>query len=366
MSDASDLPEVPFVSASDNPWGVDLLDVRPVTTTMVSTSAEPSCMENVSSLANEDGTAFIGQAPRFAREFATDLTYAIDGSLPDGVLFVPRQMEHKWAIYLHAGHLIFVRSWLREVRVVARLELRQNTAHVTQIQGAFFEETEPTTFTERVLDFLLRSHALGLTYPAPLPPELEGDREAAALFCMSSFGNLAAYATVQSIERTPPEEPLRSISLLHIAVARGDLTAIDRALAAGVPIDVRGKDGLTPLHWAALSDDLRPLEHLLRLGAAVDTRASDGATPLALVVQEPSVEAARILLKRGADPNAKDYRGLTPLHRAAAHGTPETTRLLLERGAAPNVSAEGQTPLSLVKARGNPEIAALLETFGAV
>ena len=365
MSDASDLPEIPRIAASDNLWGVDVLDVRPVTTTMVSTSADPSCMDNVASLGNEDGTAFIAQAPRSPRKISADLRYTTDPLLPDGALFVPSRMEHKWAIYLHAGKLIFVRSWLREVRVVAELVREENTARVSEIQGAFFEDPEAPALTERILDFLLRSHALGLTYPAPLPPELEGDLEAAALFCMSSFGNLASYASVEAPERKPPVEPLRSITLLHIGVALGDLAGMDRALASGVPVDVLGADGLTPLHWAALAEDSRALEHLLGLGAQPDLLASDGATPLALAAQEAKLASTRILLERGADPNAKDQRGLTPLHRAAAHGSAAVVQLLLERGAPPNVTAEGQTPLSLVKSRGNPEIASLLEKYGA-
>ncbi|WP_325277933.1 hypothetical protein [Tahibacter sp.] len=31
------------------------------------------------------------------------------------VLFTPRAMEHKWALFIHGGTLIRVRGWLRQV-----------------------------------------------------------------------------------------------------------------------------------------------------------------------------------------------------------------------------------------------------------
>ena len=112
-----------------------------------------------------------------------------------------------------------MRSWLRQVQALADVEDRGGHVRITAIQGALAEE-EPS-FSVRVLDYLLRSHAMGTVYPAPLPAELAGDPAAAALWCMAQFGNQAWFATPHQVPWSEPDRPLRTHSLLHIAVARG-------------------------------------------------------------------------------------------------------------------------------------------------
>ena len=64
---ASQVPNLDWIEAADNPWGVRVLDVRPVTLTMLSTSADPRCASNAVSFGQDDGTSFIGEDPlRFA------------------------------------------------------------------------------------------------------------------------------------------------------------------------------------------------------------------------------------------------------------------------------------------------------------
>src|SRR5205085_10906805 len=134
---------------------------------------------------------------------------------------------------------------------------------------AFASEDEAPEFTVRVLDFLLRSHALDIVYPAPLPYGEEQDPSRAALWCMSCFGNRAHFATPHPLAEGPPEQPLRTHSLLHFAVARGDLAQVRRLLDAGVPADLLARDGLAPLHWSLAQDDTAVLSLLLQRGSPV-------------------------------------------------------------------------------------------------
>src|SRR5262245_5819056 len=99
----ADVPEVAWVAAADNPWGVPVLDVRPVTLTMISTSANLVCAQNAVSYSQEDGTSFAGARPPSGRVAPADLRYRIDRVLADGALFLPDAMEHKWAIFHHGG-----------------------------------------------------------------------------------------------------------------------------------------------------------------------------------------------------------------------------------------------------------------------
>lgn len=322
-------PRPEWVEASDNPWGIRVLDVRPVTQTMILTSQSQENAVNAMSFGGDDGTSFIGRAPAVERVVEARLRFPIDGVLADGVLFAPREMEHKWALFHHRGEILCVRSWTRQVAAIAEVEEHGDHVELTRIHGALAAEDEPPEFTARALDYLLRSHALGLVYPAPLPAEVELTSTEAARWCLSVFGRLASYATLEEVPGREPDRPLRTHSLLHIAVARGDEAAIEAQLAAGVPIDLLAGDGLAPLHWA-----------IAREGVAVMS----------------------LLLERGASIDAPDHRGFTPLHRAAERGHLDAARVLLERGASPRLEAEGHTPLSLAEGQGHAAIVDLLRT----
>lgn len=366
--DAEAAPQAPqcrWIEAADNPWGVRLLDVRPITQTMISTSSNPQCASNAVSFGQEDGVCFVGQAPPVLRTIAVSLRFAGDGFLADGVLFTPRSMEHKWALFHHGGQIICVRSWLRSVQLIATLEPREGYVEITRIQGAFGGEDEDAAFTLRLFDALLQTHALELACPLPLPAEPSADLDAAGIWCMSLFGNRAAFATPQHFERRDPQRPLRTHSLLHIAVARDDRHAVAQQLAAGVPIDLLAGDGLAALHWAVSSDSPELLIFLLDNGAAVDVRSAEGATPLMNAVQERSVEKTALLLQRGADVNARDDRGFTAVHRAADMGLPNVLQLLLASGANTAVEAAGYTPRALAERNGHAEIVAALDANGS-
>jgi hypothetical protein len=357
------IPEVSWIEAADNPWGVRVLDVRPVTLTMLSTSTDLQCASNAASFGQDDGRSFIGEEPPARRIAKASLQFPIDGILADGVLFLPNVMEHKWAIFYHRGEIICVRSWLRKVRVVAHVEQGRDHVEIRQVRGTFGGEDEEPEFTIRVLDYLLRSHALETVYPVPLPMGMESAPESAAMWCMSMFGNRAWFATPHRFDRIDPDRPLRTHSLLHIAVARGDASAIEEYLAAGVPIDLLAGDGLAPLHWAVASGDPAIMPLLLDRGSPVDVRSVDGATPLMNAVQSASMEKVRFLLDHGADVNARDRRGFTALHRAAEMGHLEVMRVLLQRSATPNPDADGHTPRSLAEGRNNRDIVALLNRY---
>lgn len=361
----SRIPELRWIEAADNPWGVRVLDVRPVTLGMISMSADPQCASNAISFARDDGIGFIGEEPPVPRVADTSLRFPIDRMLADGALFLPREMEQKWALFYHRREVICVRSWLRKVQVVAHVEQRDGHVEITRIRGTFGDEDEESEFTARMLDFLLRSHALEMVYPAPLPTGLESDPQAAAMWCMSMFGNRALVATPHSFERKDPDRPLRTHSRLHIAVARGDLSAVDECLAAGVPIDLLAGDGLAPLHWALAPEDPAMLSLLIERGSPVDVRSAEGATPLMNAVQDECIEKVRYLLDHGANVNARDLRGFTALHRAAEMGFLDVTQLLLDRGAAPNPDAGGHTPRSLAEGRNREDIVALLKKYNS-
>ena len=357
------IPDVRWIEAADNQWGIRVLDVRSVTLGTLSYSSDPQCAANAVSFGQDDGTSFIGKSPPVPRITRAALTFPIDRMLADGVLYVPREMEHKWALFYHRREIICVRSWLRQVHVIARVELHQDHAEVTEVRGTFGAEDEDPELTVRLFDYLLRSHALNTSYPVPLPARMTEDPKVAAIWCNSLFGNRALFATPYQFDRRAPERPLRTHSLLHIAVARGQPSEIEAHLAAGVPVDLLAGDGLAPLHWALAREGTTIISLLLDRGATVDVRSSEGATPLMHAVQSARPDQVRFLLNQGADVNARDLRGFTALHRAAEMGCVDILQVLLDHGAAWNLEAEGRTARSLAEKRNHREIIAVLNRY---
>ncbi len=360
---ASQRPEVPWIAADANPWGVPVLDVRPVTATMLSTTTDAKCAENAVSFGQELGLGFVGVAPFVDRATACDLRYRTEATLLDGVLFTPREMEDKWALFLHQGQVLGVRSWTRTVTLVAEVFQGDGELRVTRIRGAFQDAGEPAEFTVRSFDALLRTHAIGAAWPVPLPAGFEADPYRAAIWCMSLYGRKAAFATAGDPRADGLAGPLRTSSLLHIAVARGDAEDV-RRLAIGAPLTALGADGPTLLHWAMARSDDAMLDLLVDLGVPVDVRSAEGATALMNAAQGRSPARVAWLLARGADASARDDRGFTALHRAAEMGERAIVVALLAAGAAPGPAAHGHTPKSLASTRGHADLVAILEAAG--
>jgi hypothetical protein len=201
-------PEIPWIEAADTPWGVRVLDVRPVTQNMISTSADPECAANAISYDREDGSSFEQQEPVTQRVIGAMIPFRVEMPLRDGALFRPRVMEHKWAIFHRGGRILFVRSWTRKLHVAAHVSQKENCIEIARIRGVFTDEDESPLFTTMVADFLLRSHVLGMLHPAPLPEGMEQSPVQAAFWCFQMFGNLALCATHEIIPISTPDQPL--------------------------------------------------------------------------------------------------------------------------------------------------------------
>ena len=350
---------LPWIEPSENPWSLKLLDLRPISQTMLSTSQNPQMATNAISYRGEDGTSFWGQKPKSNRTIVSNLSSPIDGSLAPGVLFTPDTMEHKWAIYFDGEYLIFIRSWLREVFVIAKTSQRNDLLIIENIIGEFTVE-ETNAFTNSFLNFLLISHSIGEVVPAPLPKELINDTKSAGLWAFSSYGNMAHLGIFDENFVSTTTGKLRSHTLLHIAVAKSDIKEIENQVNKGVNINSLAGDGLATLHWSIVTENIEPLQKLIELGADPNVKTIQGATPIMNAVQSNKIEHLKTLLKFGALVNAKDNRGFTALHRAAEMGHKEILELLLENGADKNIQAEGHTALTLAIARENKQIIELL------
>lgn len=350
--------DLPWLEPSENLWNIKLLDLRS-TSSMLSFSSDPQMAKNAVSYNGDDGTAFWGIKPDVDISVSADLTIPIDGTLEPGVLFVPGTMEHKWAIFFDGIYLIFVRSWLRKVLVVAKTSQKNNLLIIENIIGQFTDNESPE-FTRAVLNFLLIGYAIGENIPAPLPKSLELETKKAGAWAFSIYGNKAHFGTFDVGFLPITKGKLRSHSLLHIAVAKSNIDEIEKQIKNGIDINLLAGDGLATLHWSIADESTESMKKLLELGADPNIRTIQGATPLMNAVQSNKVNHVILLLQSGALINAKDYRGFTALHRAAEMGHLEILKILLSKGADKNIEAENHTALSLARARENKEIIELL------
>jgi len=356
---AAEPVELPRVPAAKNPWGIDLLDLRPITGQVTATSRDRQMAENAVSFRNEDGRSFLRARPEGPVTPAA-LRYPTEGMLADGVLFNPPDMDHKWALYVLDGRIVVVRSWQRKVTAVADVRQQGDEVVIGPIRGAFGSR-EDAGFTVCALDFLLRTHVLGEAWPVPeLAPADEAEHQDFAVRNFAAWGRRAAVAATAPFPFRPPRGRLRTNSHLHIAAVRGDLSGLGAEVRKGLSPDLRASDGLTPLQWALGGRRLDVLDLLLALGATIDARSDEGATALMNACQGEWPEVVPWLLSRGADPNAADVRGFTSLHRSAELGRADYVKVLVGARADPTLAAHGHTALSLARERGHAEIVAML------
>jgi uncharacterized protein len=105
---------------------------------------------------------------------------------------------------------------------------------------------------------------------------------------------------------------------------------------------------------------------ILNSGIDVNLKDKDGTTPLMWATVEGWPEVVKALLSKGAKIDVQDNRGWTALRWAVEKGWPKVIRVLLERGADVNVTAkDGSTAWTVASERGHHQIMELLKARGA-
>ena len=149
---------------------------------------------------------------------------------------------------------------------------------------------------------------------------------------------------------------------IHDGAARGNVQAIEQALATGADIDKRNDKVRAALHVAVLFGQTGSLGFLLDNGANIDAGDDYGGTALHLSALVGKPGAVSLLLMHGAVTDVQMLDGSTALHWAAYGGNIEIITELLAHNANPNIrNAEGLTPYEMAKKYGHEAAAMLIE-----
>jgi len=166
-------------------------------------------------------------------------------------------------------------------------------------------------------------------------------------------------------ERTPNTDYLA-------AAARGDLTAVREALAAGADKDALDEQDASAILRAARGGHLEAVADLIRRGVDVDAQDQTCLNPFLYGCISGSVPLVRMMVEAGADLTRRTRFGGNGLTPAAEKGHVEVVRYLLEntRINVNHTNALGWTALieTIILGDGGPvrqEVVELLLTHGA-
>jgi hypothetical protein len=183
-----------WLAAADSPFGIEVLDCSAFADGMISTTGAPGIAERFLELRDDDGSGLRGSEPQDARALPASLTYHLAAPWRPGPLFRAPAMEVKWDVSLHDDTLYLTRSWTGSLEFRARVSRPQaGRAVVSDLVAAGSWAAHGAVHAAAMLDFVVRSHVLGLVVPHPLPPGPEDDPQRLAMLSFSLCGRLGRY-----------------------------------------------------------------------------------------------------------------------------------------------------------------------------
>jgi len=190
----------------ENPFGIRLLDCRPLTQTVIATTSDRSIAERYNLLRGSNGRDLISaQIPDSVRCPAS-LRFPHNGAPLKGIVFKAPSMDVKWDIYVYDSVFHFARSWTGELQYRAFATVGPSDIHVTEIECPRLESKIAACHVY----FLVATHAMGRVLPHRLPEGTPEDPMTIATLSFSMFGNLGCYATFEDITRIPITRPSAS------------------------------------------------------------------------------------------------------------------------------------------------------------
>ncbi len=201
MNDLPVVPDFKWVEREDSQLGVRYLDVRSFTTTMISTSADQKLAQKFVELRKSNGEHVREILPDPNVHIDCQLMYPHQGQTRDGALYMAKEMEDKWDVFLFDGHLYFARSWSGVLVYRAEISFLQTQATISSIDAIRQTTTGGLWQAICAVDFLVKSHLYRREAPHTLPPTVPEDEMGIAAYSFQEYGRWASFATYEDSTR---------------------------------------------------------------------------------------------------------------------------------------------------------------------
>lgn len=166
-----------------------------------------------------------------------------------------------------------------------------------------------------------------------------------------------------------PEEAFsgnRDLIALATALNREDASLVSKILDAGVDVNGRGRDGITPLLFAMINRRETMITVLINRGADAMAEMKGLGSPMSLSAAVPDGKVLALLLTNGADVNRWSLDEEPSIFYAVRAGVLENVDRLLAAGANINMcDGVGGTALTLAIDTGSFDLAMALLERGA-
>jgi ankyrin repeat protein len=160
----------------------------------------------------------------------------------------------------------------------------------------------------------------------------------------------------------------RSIMDIHTCRRFNNLSEVRHLLDAGTDVNLKDKDGVTPLHVASVYGHLDLVTELIQRGADLNAKTTrfnwdkyskinKGSTPLRLAIEYRKHDVVRELIKYGTDTSVRYEMGWTCLHLASCWNEVEMVEILINYCDPSIKDTDGKTALECTN---NEEIKELI------
>jgi hypothetical protein len=183
----------------NNPFNKRILDIRPFTQHMTSTTKDPKIAEAFLRNRASIGKEYTGHEFKNCISIDVKLVYPHNGAKIEGAGYKAKAMEDKWDIYAWNDIIYFVRSWGGELCYKAFITYNDDsfTIYKIEFEGLHTPPIEQSLVINNV-HFLISTLAFKAVQPHKIPQQLRTNEEIAA-YSFSLFGRNCWYATYDDI-----------------------------------------------------------------------------------------------------------------------------------------------------------------------
>ena len=150
---------------------------------------------------------------------------------------------------------------------------------------------------------------------------------------------------------------------LKQSVIRGNVEKTKEFIQSGQDVNMKDKEGFTPLFHAARNGHVEVVKVLIKNGAQVDEVNNEMTKirPIFGAIQGNHFEVVKLLIEVGSDVNKEMFLGATPLIMAIGSKDTGIIKLLLKKGADPDLKNwKGQSAIEVAETLGKNKIAQML------